>query len=325
LLTGHASFDEAVIGLTKNISTRLKQLPIYLKESAQEIRLIEGYMPQIMINNKLQDIDGDLITGQQLKDSLITLCEGSVHTHQKELSAGFLSLKGGHRASFASTAVYDATGNIAAFRDITAIVIRIAHSFRGISLPLIKKVFDNGLCGVVIAGAPSSGKTTMLKDLAYQLSNGALSDCERVAVIDERCELADCGKSLVLKSYQKAQGMIMALRQLSPQVIICDEIGELNEVKAVKQALNSGIYVITTVHASSSEQLLQRNVSYELISSGAFKRAVILSDDPTVCSIKEVIDIEHVFEADRNSYDNDRLYRSRYIEGKQLQYKIKFT
>jgi len=36
-------------------------------------------------------------------------------------------------------------------------------------LPLISKAFYDGLCGLIIAGAPSSGKTTLLKDMAYQL------------------------------------------------------------------------------------------------------------------------------------------------------------
>ncbi len=306
---GQAVFDQAISSLHQKVRKDLDLLSNDLKTSAQEIRLIAGFPPQVMASNKLTDIAGDVITKKDLNDCMLSLCKGSIHSHQKELSAGFLSLEGGHRAAFAATAVYGTNGIPIGFRNLTAIVIRIAGDHRGVSIPLIKRAFCDGLCGLMIAGAPSSGKTTILRDIARQLSCGALNGCDRVAVIDERGELGSCNKSLVLKGYDKAQGMLMALRLLSPQVILCDEIGELSEAKAVLQALNSGVYVITTVHAASKEQLLNRTVSKELLLSRAFKRTAILSDKPAPCSIKEVFDNDELIaEADRHSIYNAELF-----------------
>lgn len=302
--SGCTAFEEVISNLETKTRTQLENTPVRIKAAAQEIRLISGYTPQVMANNKLYDAGSETVTKQNLEECLFLLCNGSIHTHQKELAAGFLSIKGGHRAGFASTAVYDNTGKLSSFRDITAIVIRIARKFEGISLPLIKRAFYDGPCGLVIAGAPSSGKTTVLRDLAYQLSKGVLEGCERIAVVDERGELGECGKSLVLKGYEKAEGMLNALRLLSPQVIMCDEIAEVKEAKAVIQAFNSGVFVITTVHAASKKELMDRPVSRELLKSGAFKRVAILTDKPAPCSIKEVFDYADIVKDYRDSFYN---------------------
>jgi len=308
MLKGQAVFKEAISGLESDIKIRLDTLDDEIKSSCREIRLLEGYPPQIMINNRLIELDGSEISMSQLNKCMISLCDYSVHSHQKELARGFLSLKGGHRAGFAATAVYDPQGRLISFRDITAITIRVARNFEGCSVPVINKVFTGGLCGAIIAGAPSSGKTTVLRDMASQLSTGFLSGYERVVVVDERGELGRCKKSLVLKGYDKAEGIVFATRVLSPQVIFCDEIATFEEAEAVGHALNSGVYVVTTIHAASSEQLIKRTVFYELIKSGAFKRAVVLTDYPVPGTVKEVVDCnELIYKNSRNNHYSFKL------------------
>lgn len=66
---------------------------------------------------------------------------------------------------------------------------------------------------------------------------------KKVAIIDERSEIAACYngvpqmnvgiRSDVLDNCLKTNGIIMAIRSLSPEVIICDEIGTMHEIEAL--------------------------------------------------------------------------------------------
>ena len=91
-----------------------------------------------------------------------------------------------------------------------------------------------------------------------------------------------------MSGYDKAEGMLLAVRNLSPQVVLCDELGGQEEVKAVQQVLNCGAAVITTVHAGSREQLYSRPAILQLIRSRAFGKIAFLSEYPHPCTVKEV-------------------------------------
>lgn len=299
---GQAIYLNAISRFETDLKDLLKNIPIEYSSKASEVRLIAGERPQIVSNGKVISFSSQYITVDQLNNSLISLCNGSVHSFQKQLSYGYLTLEEGHRIGFAATASYDLNGNINGFRNITAMVLRIARNYHGISKELINKVFYDGLSGLLIAGAPSTGKTTLLKDLTNQLFDMNL--CRQNAVIDERGELAKCSNCTVLSGYNKSQAMLMAIRNLSPKLIICDEIGDMNEVKAVEQALNSGVHVIATVHASDKKELLKRPVTNALIKSRAFKRVVIISDTPKPCTIKEVLECDDLLDKIHRNYAN---------------------
>lgn len=302
-------FFEAADKLSEPLRTRLRNYWPQLAETAQEIRLIKGVPPQILVENRIITLSGEAVTEKQLAESVITLCENAVHSHSRELAEGYITVSGGHRAGISGTAVYDENGVLTGLRKPTAIVLRIAGSFDGISDKLIEKAFSDGICGLLIAGAPSSGKTTMLKDIARQISQGAIKNCERVAVVDERGELSGyCGAACVMKGYQKAQGMLIAVRNLSPQVIICDELGSAEEIAAVKQVLNSGVAVITSVHAADRRELIQKSAVIELLRCKAFSKTAFLSREPHPCSIKEVADTDDILaESDGHAADNSSL------------------
>ena len=140
---------------------------------------------------------------------------------------------------------------------------------------------------VAILGPSGSGKTTMLRDLSRNLSRNGKTVC----VVDERSEISGnfsgipkydlCGCD-VLNGYPKAVAIIQALRTLSPDVIVCDEIGTSEESQEVLKGMNSGVSFILTAHASSVEEAKKRQAVQTLI--GAFDNAVVLkgSDAPGV-------------------------------------------
>ena len=141
----------------------------------------------------------------------------------------------------------------------------------------MKKCSEN----IIIAGPPASGKTTILRDIARRLSK----QNKKVCIIDERFEIGgtsgefDLGVMCdVLSGYKKAYGISLALRTLSPQFIIFDEIGTIQECESVFESLNSGVNIITSVHCSGENQFFKRPVCKKLIESGAFNNIVFLGE-----------------------------------------------
>ena len=92
-------------------------------------------------------------------------------------------MAGGHRVGVCGTAVYE-ENRVSGIRDISSLNIRIAREVYGAADELLREL-DKEISGLLIAGPPSSGKTTILRDLARQLSIKG----KKVVVIDERGEL----------------------------------------------------------------------------------------------------------------------------------------
>ena len=118
---------------------------------------------------------------------------------------------------------------------------------------------------VAIIGSTGSGKTTMLRDIVRQLSYKSY----RVSVVDERSEIAalcegrsafDLGFSTdVLEGVDKAEGMLMVLRSMSPDVIVTDEIGKQSDIDAIERITNSGAAVIATIHGRNIDMIKRRD------------------------------------------------------------------
>lgn len=283
-------FDICIGSLGREIREILARLPKTVKENTQEIRLREGLpialtvagdvayprtdgQVSFYINEALPKTDG-----KQLEETFRLLCEGSVYAHTEELKNGFIAMKNGCRAGVCGT-----LNENGFMRDITSVNIRIAHQVWGAANDIVANYSGGGL---LIAGPPGSGKTTVLRDLIRQISSGVWGQYRRVAVIDSRCELSGAkGSTLanelgantdVLITADKAAGIEIALRTMFPEIIAFDEIGNSRELEGVRQSFNSGVEIITTAHIGCVEDLLVRPVTRELIGSGAVKTVAIL-------------------------------------------------
>lgn len=224
---------------------------------------------------------GDLyrVSREEIEATFQRLCDYSVYARQREIACGYVTLRGGHRAGICGTAVTDGNG-IVNVRSVSSINLRVAREMPGCAEGLLHKLRGRG--NVLLCGAPRSGKTTLLRDLARLLST---ADSLNVSLIDERGELAavcggeaqnDVGLCDVFDGYPKAQAIEQALRCMSPRVIICDEIGSRDDAEAVRSCLNSGVRVIAAAHADSLESLLARPVLRGLVSSSAFETLAFL-------------------------------------------------
>ncbi len=221
-------------------------------------------------------------TKQELEEIFINMCEHSVYAYSEQIKHGYINLKNGCRAGLAASAVYE-NGKIINFSHISSINIRIAAEVVGCAL----SIADNLNGGLLIAGPPSSGKTTLLRDAVRLMSNGISTVRRRVAVVDTRGEIAagdngvptvDLGVLTdVISGCEKSEGIKIALRTLNPQVIAFDELADLDEVKAVVESFHAGCDALCTVHIGSAEELLKREVSRILLRSGVIKNVAFLS------------------------------------------------
>ena len=173
----------------------LEKIPPDIQGKITEIRLREGKPICLMAGEKTYFINKQgeilpepepafLLKREQLQEAFISVCGWAVHSHQKELTEGYIAVQGGHRAGVAATAVVQ-EGQITAVRDITSLNLRVAREIRGAADPVMQKCFSGQTPGILIAGAPASGKTTILRDLARQLAS-ARGGYRKVCIIDRK-------------------------------------------------------------------------------------------------------------------------------------------
>lgn len=226
---------------------------------------------------------------QDINNCFLELCRNSIHSFSREISEGYITLPQGHRVGFCGTAVYDG-GRITGLKDISSLNIRFAREVRGCAERLVGTLFSQGLCSVIVCGKPMSGKTTLLRDMARLLGSS-----HSVCVVDSRGEIAavsggvpalDVGENTdVLNGYAKQEGIMTAIRSLSPEIIICDEIG--NDAQSVIQCAECGVRLIVSAHAGSIEQLKRRPSAACLLPY--FDKAVLLGERFKPAAVEELV------------------------------------
>ena len=94
----------------------------------------------------------------------------------------------------------------------------------------------------------------------------------------------------VIDNVPKAIGINMLIRSMSPQVLICDEIGSIEDVLAIEKAACSGVKGIFTAHAASIEEVLQNENLKRLIDNKLIKRIIVLSSNQKG-QVKEMMEV----------------------------------
>ncbi len=261
----------------------LYELPVLHQQAINEIRLRVGRPVTLHTPTRVDILKhyGQSVVSenQDIEESYLILCDFSIYSHQEEIKKGYITIMGGHRVGISGTAVLQ-QGQIATVREISSLNIRVARQVYGAANELLSRIGQDISKGLLIAGPPSCGKTTLLRDLARQLATGAGGIPKKVAIIDERGELAGtyCGIpqndlglcSDILDHYPKGEGMIQAVRALSPQFIFCDELGGQEDLEAIQQGLHAGAAIISTIHAGNIDDLLRKKQGQSLLQSQAF-------------------------------------------------------
>ena len=246
------------------------------QKRVEEIRLHCGR--RVTLTSSGKNIPtSSVLTKQEMDRTLTRLCEGSVYAFRDTIADGYIGLRGGVRVGVCGRAALSG-GKICGVYDIDTLVIRIPHPSPALGREIADLIRqENFTGGVLIYSPPGVGKTTLLRSLAKIMSSG--ENAVRVSVIDTRGELGyslgDSGLCLdILSGYPKHIGISIASRTLSPQLIICDEIGSRAEAEAICEAQGCGVPLIATSHASSVRDLLGRSGMGLLHRSGCFSAYV---------------------------------------------------
>lgn len=276
------AYFSAIQRLPMPLRNTLEQVPADVACEIQEIRLRSGRIPVLVLpSRQIQIPKIKPITQQQLQQCFYALCSNSVHSYQQELLQGFFTLPGGHRVGVAGVAGYSSDQEFSGMRIVTSLDIRVARAFY---TPLPQQLIQAlQLGGLLVAGRPGSGKTTMLRSIAQALS--ALG--KRVVLVDEREELMPCSTQGflyppplncdVLSGVPKAQAILMALRSLSPQVILCDEVGGIQDVAALEQGMYAGVDFVASIHGENIQGLSRRPQFKQLKELGVFQTCAFLT------------------------------------------------
>lgn len=293
-----ASLPESIQGKIEEV--RLRQgRPLILGLSSEDLFLNTEGVPTRLAGEAYRVTPVDM-------ERLIQLISGSsLYALEEELRNGFITLPGGHRAGITGKAVLDG-GKVRTLKYLSGCNIRVSREVPGAASGVLNHIIDgsgNGIYHTVLVSPPRCGKTTMLRDLVRQISNGVSGlgfSGLTVGLVDERSEIAGCYRGIpqrdvgvrtdVLDGCPKAEGMMMLLRSMSPRVIAADEIGRREDVDALEEVLNAGIKVLITAHGSSLADLAERPALNNMIHSKIIERFIILGRSRGVGTVEDVID-----------------------------------
>ncbi|SFC96583.1 stage III sporulation protein AA [Clostridium uliginosum] len=270
------------------------------KEQFYEIRIKIG-KPILVYSNIGESIIDYIPSKDELKSIVQKISNYSLYAYEEDIKQGFITIKGGHRIGIAGECVMS-EGRVKTIRNISSINVRFCREIIGCSNKVMKYITSkNRIYNTMIISPPKCGKTTILRDIARNISDGMQSislQGKKVSVIDERSEIGACYfgvpqsnlgiRTDVLDNCLKREGMIMSIRSLSPEVLICDEIGTRGDVEALLMAFNSGVNIITTIHGFTIEDLYKRKVFKDLIDNQILERIITLSSRNGVGTIEKV-------------------------------------
>lgn len=241
------------------------------------------------------------VSERELAETMEYISGYSMYACEEELRKGFLTISGGHRVGVAGKIIMS-QGAIRSMKYISFLNVRVCHEVKGcadVVLPYL--IRQEEICHTLIVSPPGCGKTTLLRDMIRQISNGnRYCRGHTVGVIDERSEIGgayhgipqnDLGiRTDLLDGCPKAEGMMMLIRSMAPRVIAVDEIGTAEDVRALETSINCGCRILATVHANSMDELWRKPLVENLMKNKVFERYILLDNQGGIGTIRGILD-----------------------------------
>lgn len=301
-------FPEYMRGRWENVAAQADNL--------QEIRLRVNRPAAVLINHREWFVDGTgkltdkppqtaVSTSEELETVIKHLCQYSLYAFADEIRQGFLTIQGGHRVGLAGQVILEGDEKIRNLKYIRYLNIRIVHEIKGISDSLLPYLYDGegAFYNTLLISPPCCGKTTMLRDMVRNVSNGSVyGKGMNVSVVDERSEIAgsylgvaqnDVGiRTDVLDGCPKREGMMMLIRAMAPQVLAVDELGSDGDIQALQTASSCGCKLIATIHGSSLKEVRHKKYMCNVIEDKLFNRYVVLTRRNGNCEVEGIYNEE---------------------------------
>ena len=282
-------------------------------DTLQEIRLRVGKPAAVLIDGRERFVGADgrladrpsaqaAVTSEEAEEILAHLCQYSVYAFADEIRQGFLTIRGGHRVGMAGQVVLENDSRVRNIKYVRYLNMRIAHEMIGVSDPFLPCLYDGEghLYNTLLISPPGCGKTTMLRDLIRNVSDGnACGGGMNVGVVDERSEIAGSYLGVaqnnvgirtdVLDGCPKREGMMMLIRSMSPQVLAVDELGGGEDLQALRTASGCGCRLLATVHGGLQGTGYKNNMR-NIVSSGLFGRYMVLTRKDGRCEVEGIYD-----------------------------------
>ena len=241
-------------------------------EELQEIRIRTGQ--PLLIQMKGQErvlpdpVHPYLVTKEDIGETMGYICHYSLYAYENELKQGFITVEGGHRVGVAGKVIIE-NEKVKNIQYISSLNVRISHEVLGCADALIPYITENKqICHTLIISPPCCGKTTLIRDLIRQISDG----------------------NEYIKGCPKAEGMIMLIRSMAPRVIAVDEIGTSEDIHAIEYAMQCGCRLIASVHSLDMDEASKKPILGDLIRRRMFQRYVVLGQDHGPGKIREIYD-----------------------------------
>lgn len=278
------------------------KLPPEITQHIQEIRLrsdrpvgirVNGTEKFLTMQGYLTDspMDAVIITCEEIAQTFQAVCSYSVYSHERDLSEGYVTIRGGCRVGICGSACVQENVPVK-LRNISGLNFRIGGEYIGTAHKVWQEIC-NETGGILVAGTVGSGKTTFLRDLCRIIGDRFLT-----SLVDERGEIAAVHRGVpqhniglktdVLDGYPRSVGILTALRVMTPQYIICDEISTQQDVQAILQAAGCGVFFAASCHAGSMDELYHRSVLLPLFHAQVFQHCVFLENNGHVRFIRRM-------------------------------------
>lgn len=221
-----------------------------------------------------------------IEEIINNVTEHSIYLYNDQIRQGYITTKSAIRIGIAGECVLD-NGQVVTIKNMTSLNIRIPHDIKNCSDKIFNLLFNkNKIYNSLIIGLPTTGKTTILKDLVEKINNEYNYS---ILIIDERGELNCKGENIdVIKNSDKQFAFNYAIRSLSPNLVITDEIATKSDWDFIKTTINCGINVIASCHSNDVLKLKSKEIFIDKL----FDRYFILDDSSKIGQIKDVFDKE---------------------------------
>ena len=284
------TIDRLKITLSGPMAKRLAAF----EDKLTEIRMRAGGRVQLVFPDG-EEFLPDILPAARLSELLAMLMDYSVYARESELRRGFFTLRDGSRVGVCGRMADLGNGQVR-MAGIGSICVRVARAVPGCADALADRVIDgDGVRSALIVSPPGMGKTTMLRDLARQISLRGWC----VGIADERHELAACYNGVptldvgprtdVVDGAPKRIAIPLLVRSMAPRVIVTDELGDWRDAETLADAARCGVSIVASAHGRSIPMLAERKPMGDILRLGVFQYAALLSGAPGQLSEVRVI------------------------------------